>query len=126
MGFVYYPVQLIAGVPGTFLVLVNAVVELVAGTVPYTCGASDEITIQLGSSFSVPIDASFNPPSAQGFLDQPESMVSAFINGTLGESLVSSAVNSAGVYLTYGGGAHGPTSGNGTLRGTVTYNSFVL
>jgi hypothetical protein len=122
------PVLLVPGIPGTFLDMISATIEYVAGSIPYNVGivANDNLAIQIGPSYTFPLDNPFAPLLAKGFIDQPVSMVAGLINSTSVDTIVSSTVNGQGVYLTYGGGGSGPTLGNGTLRLTVSYNSFVL
>ena len=117
------PILLLPGTPGVFFSMVAAVVELIAGTIPYSVGGAN-LQIQIGNSFNFPLNAPFEEITAAGFLDQSVNTVAGLINGTLVEVQTSSSVSGQGIYLT----SSGPnvTLGNGTLKITVTYNAFVL
>jgi hypothetical protein len=120
------PVLLLAGIPGTFLDMISCTMEYIAGPTAYTVGASDKMTVQLGTSYSSPIDDPFDNLYAAGFLDQTTSQVCGFINATGIDVIPSAAVNGQSVYLVYGGGASGPVGGNGSLKLTISFNQFAL
>lgn len=125
LNLVNAPVLLLPGIPGTFTQMISCIVEYVAGSVAYTVPFSYNFQVQLGGSAAAPVETPFTEFPGQGFVDQPTSQVVALLNSFTQDQLVSSQANNVGIYLT-SPSLGNLSSGNGTLKISISYDAFVL
>lgn len=116
------PIQVVAGVSGTYLSILQVILEYTAGTTVFTT-TSGALLVGVGTAGTL---ASGYTQNASGFLNQSASQVSdsAGVNIATLAPAATASVSGQGIYIT--GQTWNVTNGNGTLKVAVIYNSFTL
>lgn len=118
------PKVIVPGVVGHLYSIIHAVIEYIAGSIPYTTDDETKLSLQLGDASGSPLDSPFNFIPTNGFLTATTNQVMRLTANPGYDMLPTSLAGGVGVYLTTNGSD--VMNGNGTLKVTVAYEDILL
>lgn len=117
------PIQIVAGVTGSYLSLVQVILEYLAGSTPFTTTSGGLI---IGNGTNPGGVGNNYVNSASGFLDQTASTV-IDSTGSMAGNTPNPSSQLTGLNINISGNdGWNVTAGNGTLKVTIYYVSFAL